>query len=146
MGSVAKQPEFVIGEVLTFSGIVDAAISAIDYYSRWEVLVSLQHHVPFLAHPITPIVLLVSGLILIQRSMRRAFAESLKAAQEVQLRDEHGKAIAPNVKVPTMVPTYGVIGAGLLVAAIIALVWVMTYAAPCPSISSSNSSALDLQD
>lgn len=135
MDSGRKKPELVLGRVLTFSGVVDAGIRGIDHYSRWEVLVSLQHHVPFLAHPITPIVLLVVGMILIQRSMRKTVSESLIAAQQVQLHDEHGKAILPNITVPSMVPTYGVIVAGLLVAGIVALVWIMNYAAPVPALA-----------
>jgi hypothetical protein len=133
MDSLAKQPEFVIGELFTFSGIVDAAIRAIDFYSRWEVLASLQRDVPFLAHPITPILLVVVGLILIQRSMRRVFAASLNTARQARLHDEHGKVIAPFIKLPSMVPTYGVIAAGILVSGVIALVWIMTYAAPVPA-------------
>lgn len=77
MASQAKQPEFILGEVLTFSGVVDAVIAVIDHYSRWEVLVSLQEHIPFLAHPITPLILLVTGTILIQRSMRKTLLDSL---------------------------------------------------------------------
>jgi len=127
MASQTRQPEFVIGEVLTFSGVVDAAIKVIDNYARWEVLVSLQQHIPFLAHPIIPLVLLVLGMILIQRSMRKTFSRSVEEAGRVKLHDDHGKEILPPLKLPSMMPTYIVIFSGVIMACVIALIWILTY-------------------
>src|SRR5437879_13254338 len=98
--------EFVLGEFLTFSGVVDAAIHIVDYYSRWEVLVSLQQQVPLLAHPATPLILLLGGLFLIQRSVQKSVADSIRIAHDSRLRDHQGNLITLTVSPPSMKLTY----------------------------------------
>jgi hypothetical protein len=127
MASQVKRADFILGEIFTFSGVVDAVIAAIDHYSRWEMLVSLQEHIPLLGHPLTPVVLLVLGMILIERSLRKTFEKSLSEAQSVRLRDEHGGELAPRVKSPRMTPIYLVTAIGCLAAIVIAFIWILNY-------------------
>ena len=66
--SAAPKTEFVVGELLTFSGVLDSAIRIIDNYSRWEILVSLQERIGWLASPATSVVLLTAGPSALGRS------------------------------------------------------------------------------
>jgi hypothetical protein len=134
MGAASEKAEFILGELLTFSGVVDAGIRIIDQYSRWEVLVSLQEHVWFLAHPAAPMILLVAGLILIQRSMQRTFARSLKEGQESRLQDESGNRIIAQVAPPRITTTLLFVFAGVIVAMICALAWIMSYSPRPPTL------------
>jgi hypothetical protein len=124
---VSTKAEFRFGQVFTFTGVVDAAIQLIDQYSRWEVLSSLQHVLPFLANPATPLVLLVLGLILIQRSMQQTLEKSILDGQTADLRDEHGQKVLPKVRVPNIKQTLAVIIVALIVAGGILLIKIGTY-------------------
>jgi hypothetical protein len=134
MAAASEKAEFILGELLTFSGVVDAGIRIIDQYSRWEVLVSLQEHVWFLAHPAAPMILLIAGLILIQRSMQRTFARSLKEGQESHLHDESGNKIVIPVAPPRIATTLLVVFAGVIVAGICAVAWIMSYSPKPPTL------------
>jgi hypothetical protein len=135
MASQLKRPEFILGEIFTFSGVVDAVIAAIDHYSRWEMLMSLQEHIPLLGHPLTPFVLVVVGMILIHRSMLKALAESPSEAQSVRLRDEHGGEIPPRVKSPKMTPIYVAVAMGCLTAIVVASIWILNYNPSPPTVT-----------
>lgn len=131
--ATSDKTEFALGEVFTFAGVVDAAIQLIDYYSRWEVLLSLQHSLPFLSSPATPLVLLIVALILVQRGMQKRLTLSISNAQTSKLQDEHGQRLTPEIKVPSMKVTYGVVFTGLLAACVLAVVWLMTYSPHVPT-------------
>src|SRR5664280_3089419 len=122
--------EFALGELLTFSGLLDAAVRLIDHYSRWEVLVSLEKHLGFFASPMTPFILLLAGLILIHRSMQQRAAELIQQASNAQLRDADGNPIVCAVKMPSVGVTVIVAICALMTACLYAILWIMNYEPP----------------
>lgn len=119
--------EYAFGEILTFSGFFDAAIQAIDHYSRWEALLDLERIVPWLANPLTPMVLVVIGLFLIHRSLQKKLAISVADSRNSQLRDENGNRIEPAITVPSIAPTVLVIMGAIVVAFCLLLYKMLTY-------------------
>jgi hypothetical protein len=131
---MGEKTEYVLGELFTFTGALEAGIKIIDQYSRWEVLLSLQQHVGFLASPATPIILLIVGLILIQRSMQQRVSRAIKEATEVELRGLDGKPIYRTPKVPSIRFTLLIVSLGFAMATFICLAWIWNYRPPLPSL------------
>lgn len=129
-----NKAQFALGEFFTFSGVLETAIRIIDHYARWESLVSLQEHIGFLASPVTSLVLLVAGLILIHRSMQQKAAELIRLPSEARLHDADGNLITPSIKMPSVGVTIAIIALGIVVALCVALIWIMRYEPPLPRI------------
>jgi hypothetical protein len=127
--------EFTLGEFLTFSGVLDAVISTIDHYSRWEFVANLQQHIPIIGHPITPVALVVIGLILINRSNSRLIKDAIEGTNRAQLAGADGKLILNVPKGLGVATTYAVIGSAILLAVAISIIWLFTHKLAIPQIT-----------
>jgi hypothetical protein len=120
-----------VGKSLTFTGVVDVAVRIVDYYSRWEVFMTFQQQFPLLASPIVPVILLATGLYLIHNSMQRAFLESIQRTRQAAPRDKEGNVdgnrVVPMPKAPSIKPTLAVVAGGVLLAGLLALIWLIDY-------------------
>jgi len=80
-----------------------------------------------LANPATPVVLLIVGLILIQRSMQKTLMQSIEEVRVSDLRDIDGNRVIPQVRAPKLRPTLLVIVAAVVFAFVLLLLRIVTY-------------------
>ncbi len=78
---------------------------------------TLKKHLGILASPAVPLILLITGLILIQRSMQRRVEEAINdISSPSRLHDAHGSLALPQVKAPSVMATVWVAVLALLAA------------------------------